>query len=284
MSDIDLPDHSDSSDPTPTSSPWEEGPITLARVARATPGVVRLAVLSGWHLTEWTVRTYVDTSRELLAAMAGGRLPSEALHDVTADLRRLGRQSVGADGDRQAAPRPPGATAGGGATTEELAARGADLLTRSADVYYSADVHPAYERILDELAPDEARILRFLATEGPQPSIDIRTGRPFGIGSEMVASGLSMIGLRAGVRDLQRTHAYQNNLFRLGLIWFSREEVAPVRYQVLEVQPDVTDALARAGRMPRIVRRSTHLTPFGEDFCRTCLPLKEVWGEPKVTE
>jgi hypothetical protein len=276
MSDIDSPD------PTSPGS-WEEGPISLARVVRAAPGVLRLAALSGWHLTEWTVRTSVDTSRELLTSVAGGRLPTEALHEVTADLRRLGRNAMRVDGDPDAPTRPP-STAPAGATTEELAARGADLLTRSADVYYSADVHPAYERILDELAPDEARILRFLAMEGPQPSVDVRTGRPFGIGSEMVASGLSMIGLRAGVRDLGRTKAYQNNLFRLGLIWFSREEVAPVRYQVLEVQPDVADALARAGRMPRIVRRSIHLTPFGEDFCRTCLPLREVWSEPKVTE
>ena len=24
-------------------------------------------------------------------------------------------------------------------------------------------------------------------------------------------------------------------------------------------------------RFPKVVRRSIHLTPFGEDFCRTCL-------------
>jgi hypothetical protein len=85
------------------------------------------------------------------------------------------------------------------------------------------------------------------------------------------------------VRDLARTNAYQNNLFRLGLIWFSREEVDPVRYQVLEVQPDVADAIKRAGRLPRIVRRSIHLTPFGEDFCRMCLPIDEsaFWRGPE---
>jgi hypothetical protein len=126
------------------------------------------------------------------------------------------------------------------------------------------------------MAPDEARVLRFLAAEGPQPAIDVRTGRPLGIGSELIAGGLSMIGLRAGVRDIQRTNAYQNNLFRLGLIWFSREEVDPTRYQVVEVQPDVATAIKQAGRMPRIVRRSIHLTPFGEDFCRMCLPPLEV--------
>lgn len=253
------------------------GPITVDRVLRAAPGMVRLAARSWWHLTEWTARTTVDTGRDVVAALAAGARPSEAVRDATADLRRLGRQAMGADA-REAAHLQPAS-----ATTEELHARGAELLYRSADVWFSSDIHPAYERMLDELAPDEARILRFLAIEGPQPSVDVRTGRPFGIGSELVASGLSMIGLRSGVRDLARTNAYQNNLFRLGLIWFSREEVDPVRYQVVEVQPDVADAVKRAGRLPRTVRRSIHLTPFGEDFCRTCLPIDEssYWRGPE---
>jgi hypothetical protein len=58
-------------------------------------------------------------------------------------------------------------------------------------------------------------------------------------------------------------------------VWFSREEVDdPSRYQVVEVQPDVLEGTRRAGRSPKIVRRSILLTPFGEDFCLTCLPLE----------
>jgi hypothetical protein len=53
----------------------------------------------------------------------------------------------------------------------------------------------------------------------------------------------------------------------------SREPVTdPLRYQVLEAQPEVTQALQRAGR-GRTVRRSIHLTPFGKDFCEAVLPL-----------
>jgi hypothetical protein len=241
------------------------------RLLRATPGLFRLAATSGWHFVEWSVRASVSTGRGVVEALASGTLPTQILGDMTADLRSAGRQALGlADGkDELAAARSTPA----GMSTQELHALGAELLYRSADVWFTEDVHPAYERILGEMAPDEARILRFLATDGPQPAIDVRTGRPLGIGSELIAGGLSMIGLRSGVRDIDRTNAYQNNLFRLGLIWFSREEVDPVRYQVVEVQPDVAHAIKRAGRMPRIVRRSIHLTPFGEDFCRTCLPL-----------
>ena len=59
-----------------------------------------------------------------------------------------------------------------------LRERGAELLRQSADVRYQEDAHPAYERILENLAPDEARILRLLALEGPQPAVDVRTGAP----------------------------------------------------------------------------------------------------------
>ena len=32
------------------------------------------------------------------------------------------------------------------------------------------------------------------------------------------------------------------------------------------------DAVRRAGRAARLVRRSIALTPFGHDFCAVCLP------------
>jgi hypothetical protein len=257
-------------------------PMSVARVARATPGLVRLVARSSWHLLEWSLKMSVENAREVTGALASGKLPTEMVQRVMGDLREAGRQALGRSGDDDddagmTTPRPSnGSKLPDASSPRDLVARGAALLARSADVWYAEDVHPAFERILGEMAPDEARILRFLAAEGPQPAVDVRTGRPFGIGSELIAAGLSMIGLRAGVRDLARTNAYQNNLFRLGLIWFSREEVDPTRYQVVEVQPDVAAAIKAAGRMPRIVRRSIHLTPFGEDFCRTCLPPIEV--------
>jgi Abortive infection alpha len=161
--------------------------------------------------------------------------------------------------------------------------RGAELLRRSADVDLDEDTHPAYERILSDLAPDEARVLRLLA-EGPQPSVDVRSGwLPIGVRSELLAPGLNMIGAEAGCRHADRVPAYLNNLYRLGLIWFSRESLRdPAAYQVLEAQPEVAEAMAGA-RRSHTVRRSIHLTPFGVDFCRMCLPPEtgEAGGRPQ---
>jgi hypothetical protein len=157
-----------------------------------------------------------------------------------------------------------------------LRERGADLLERSRDVWSNEQGHPAYARILDELAPDEGRILLLLLQGGPQPSVDVRTGGPVGmLNSQLVAPGLSMIGMRSGVRYADQVPAYLNNLFRLGLVWFSKEPIKdPQEYQVLEAQPDVLGAL-HSVRFAKVVRRSIHLTPFGEGFCRTCLVSEE---------
>lgn len=166
--------------------------------------------------------------------------------------------------------------AGEDTSATALRERGAELLRLSADVRYEEDSHPAYARILDVMAPDEARILRLLTERGAQPSVDVRSGGPLGVGvvaTELVAPGLNMIGAEAGCRHLDRIPAYLNNLNRLGLIWFSREQLGdPLSYQVLEAQPEVIEALEAAGRGARTVRRSIYLTPFGMDFCALCIP------------
>lgn len=159
--------------------------------------------------------------------------------------------------------------------------RGAELLRRSADVESDDGAHPAYARILDELHPDEARILRLLALDGPQPSVDVRSSQLIGLSSEVVGEGLNMIGPQAGVRHQERVHAYLDNLNRLGLIWFSKQPVPePGGYQVLEAQPAVMDAVRRATRA-KTIQRSILLTPFGTDFCKVCLPLdRQRYPEP----
>jgi hypothetical protein len=154
-----------------------------------------------------------------------------------------------------------------------LRLKGHELLRQSADVELDDRAHPAYARILEEIAPDEARILRLLATSGEQPAVDVRSTQLMGIGSHVVAEGLNMIGPQAGCRHPGRVASYLNNLNRLGLIWFSKEAIRdPIAYQVLEAQPAVLDAVRTASRA-KTVQRSIRLTPFGSDFVEVCLPL-----------
>lgn len=234
-------------------------------------GLAKVAAAGWWRATTVVVETTVNTSTKIVRSALNGASPTQIIDETATELRAIAQRSLGLDDDSHADAHLHDHYKS--CSEQELRARGAALLQRSADIRHTDDMHPAYERILEEIAPDEARILKLLALNGAQPTVDVRTTRPFGVGSELVAERLSMIGEEAGCRHLDRTSAYLNNLFRLGLLWFSKEKVEPSRYQVVEVQPVVTEAMKRAGRSPSTVHRSVHLTPFGMDFCKTCLPL-----------
>ena len=231
-------------------------------------GLARLTLGAWVRTAEGTVGNTARAGRRVARAVLSG----ESLPDLIDDARSGLRGLLGVD---EIEDRIAGLLSGGrdGDAAAPLRDRGAELLQSSADVVDGPPLHPAYENILRDLAPDEARILRLLAGDGPQAAVDIRTWRPFDVGSRLVAPGLSMIARNAGVQFPDSVFQYLNNLNRLGLIWFSREplEGGTSAYQVLEAQPEVLEAIKAAGRA-RVVRRSVHLTAFGRDFCDVALP------------
>lgn len=239
-------------------------------LVRATPVIARLAVGAGWRTAQWTLGLSLRAGSRFLQAAVSGESAAQFVEETTTEMRTFARRLLGMDVD--------GVVFDAEVVEDEkplkrsLRERGEELLRQSADIDYDEDAHPAFARILDNIAPDEARILRLLATDGPQPAVDVREAKPLNMGSQMVKPGLSMIGPAAGARYLDRVPAYLDNLHRLGLIWFSREPLPdPLRYQVLEAQPEVLQAMKDAGRA-KTVRRSIHLTSFGEDFCNAALP------------
>ncbi|MEU6134170.1 Abi-alpha family protein [Nocardioides sp. NPDC047086] len=262
---------------------------TASAVAGTAPGLARVAAGAAWHTAGWGLRTSSRAGIRVARAMVDqdvrvglARETAEVVGIVAGTAARIilpGANQVMelSDADYEAAGRDVVLARTREAEESQdslpvLRRRGAELLDRSRDVWADEQGHPAYGRILDELAPDEARMLLYLLQAGPQPSVDIRTGGPAGlVGSTMIAPGLNMIAGRSGVRYPDRVPAYLNNLFRLGLVWFSKEPLPdPLEYQVLEAQPDVLEAL-HSVKFAKIVRRSVHLTPFGEAFCRTTL-------------
>ena len=233
-------------------------------------GLARLAATVWWHTAEYAVGTSVRVVGRALEVAIHPDRAGDVAEDLNRTVRSAARdlaQLAGREGPTPAAPEP--APQQNGVPSPTLRAKGEELLHKSRDVNYQEDAHPAYERLVESLAPDEARILRLLLLKGPQPSVDIRTGGPLGlVTSRLLAPGLNMIGPRAGLKYVERVPSYLTNLHRLGLIWFSRETLRdPERYQVLEAQPEVLQAV-HSVRAAKIVRRSIHLTPFGEDFCR----------------
>jgi abortive infection alpha-like protein len=232
--------------------------------------------VSAFTMLSWTIGATAAGANYVARRAAEGQPATAIVSEAAGDLRKFALRALGLDPDvvPSVSLGLSGVDGERGTSASELQKRGSELLRRSNDVHVVEDTHPAFARILGEITPDEARILRYIYLEGPQPAIDIRTYRPLGIGSELVAAGMSMIAEHAGVRNLDRIDQYLTNLARLGLIDFSKEQVSnPTRYQVIEAQPKVAAALKSAGRAPKIIQRSIRLNKFGEDFVRTCLPL-----------
>ncbi|MEZ0054158.1 hypothetical protein ABIA30_005198 [Mycobacterium sp. MAA66] len=278
--------------PEPSSSLLPTG----ADIGEALPGLVRLAASAWVRTAEWTLVAGLQTGRRALEIVADPASAAGAARELISGVAQAGavfgevaRAVSNGVSVSQAVVQVSASLTETVTTTHEvshqqeeeerqrkmeqsLRAQGQALLTRSRDVWNTERGHPAYARILEEMAPDEARILLLLLRGGPQPTVDVRTGGPIGmVSSRLVAPGLNMIGPRAGLRYLDNVPAYLNNLFRLGLIWFSQEQLRdPLEYQVVEAQPDVLAAM-HSVRAHKVVRRSIHLTPFGVDFCRACL-------------
>ena len=245
---------------------------TGASVLRAAPGLARVASVTAWNALGWSISATRTSATYVAKRAVDGEAPAQIITEAANDLRdyvvrQLGLNStVTGQSDRLAARSLE--------SNNELMRRGEELLRRSNDVHVTEETHPAFARILTEITPDEARILRFIFLEGPQPALDIRTFRPLGIGSELVAAGLNMIAEHAGCRYVDRIDPYLTNLARLGLLDFSKEQVEnPQRYQVIEAQPKTAEALKRAGRSPKLIQRSIRLTTFGQEFVQACLPL-----------
>ncbi|RMI34857.1 Abi-alpha family protein [Nocardia stercoris] len=257
-----------------------------ARLIRGAFRAAGLAVGTAVRSGQWAVGTGYEVTKQVAQAALDGESSADIAERTGAALQSIARSVLGVTegsvreivsyvptGTGGAQPGGPAAPLIRSASVEDLRLRGDTLLARSADVYFTEEVHPAYDRILDQIAPDEARILRFMSLNGPQPAVDVRTNRPLGIGSELVAGDLTSVPEQAGVRYPDRARLYLINLNRLGLLTTSDDPVVLSRYMVLEVQPIVETALKQAGRVPKIVRKSLRLTEFGDDFCRTCFTL-----------
>ncbi|MEF8806938.1 DUF4393 domain-containing protein [Natronomonas sp.] len=239
--------------------------------------MARIGAAMTQQATGYSVESGVRTGTRMAYAASTSESPAELLTEMRAialdELQRagidVGEERVDwleAHQERTGDRRP--------VTRESLRKRGSELLSKSAEIGRDETLHPAFSSILDQLAADEARILRLFGTEGRQPSVDIRDKGYIPFKSTLIAENLTRVGSDAGCRHPDRTPIYLQNLERLGLIIFSDEPVENLKeYQVLEAQPHIEAAREEAKR-PKPVYGSIHLTDFGIDFCEVCLPFE----------
>ena len=284
-------------EPNETSEPPSDGAhpaqVGVTQIALgAAPGLARIAAGAWYRSARWGVETTVRTTGKVVSAAATGASAADLASDLRDELVDGARKALGVTNlEQMLAPITGGRKVEPGqldATVRDhesaLRTRGNALLQRSTETssLETNTIHPGYERIVDQLAPDEARVLNLLCTEGPQAIVYVNKAAPLGLGKREVARRLSLIGREAGCLHPELVPAYLDNLVRLGLVAIRQDPVkGEMPYQVLEAQPEVVEAVksAKGGIFVGMTaRRSVHLSDFGSRFCSICFGLGD--GEP----
>ena len=257
----------------------DSSPDPLAAVPDLLRVGLRASVRPGLRMTQSFLDGAATVTGRVAGVLLGDDDPVEAATAIRGEVVNRTRESLALDiDDEPVSPITVTDTSGGSqrAAAARLRRRGRALLARSADVDIDIEVHPAFETVLDQIAPDEARILRVLSQNGPQPVVDVEMrSRLRGPGHRTLARNEGRLGPEAGCRYPERTEGYIDNLGRLGLIRVSRDEVGDgAQYEILGVQPAVIRAEEEArelGGRSRLIRGSIALTAFGVEFVDTCL-------------
>lgn len=264
----------------------EIGPIPV----EAVPGMARIAVGAWVRGATWSIGTTLRAGRRLTEAALSGESAAQLIDEVREEtienLRRLIGELDGEPvaGSRSANGRERADDAERLRRADYLRERGAALFERASEISKDDDpIHPGFDRIIDQLAPDEARILKLLVNEGPQAIVYVNRAAPLGLGAREVARRLSLVGREAGCQRPRLVPAYLDNLVRLGLVAIRRDPVLDESaYQVLEAQPEVVDAMKSVNSgifRGQSSRRSIHITDFGRSFCQICFPPEQLTGE-----
>jgi Abortive infection alpha len=265
------------------SSAEVDGRLDVLDLVELGPSMVRMGALASMRAAGWATSSAVAAWRRVATAAASGESPGDVFSDARDQAIAAARRALGVNDIEETLDRVTSEKAASEGGDREhrraLRERGEELLARSAELEPEDAGHPAFAVVLEELAPDEVRILRVLARQGDQPIVDVEASGPLGVGGRPVARRLTLIDQVAAVRHAALLQLYLDNLLRLGLV---RVDDDPLRdeeaYQVLEAQTEVSDAkdeASNAAARAKVVRRRLTLTHFGRSFCEICLPLDD---------
>jgi hypothetical protein len=259
----------------------DDGRLDALDLIELGPMLVRMGTLASVRAVGWATSSTAAAARRVVVAAKSGESPGDVIADAREQAVAAARRALGVDDIEETLGR---VTTEAGAGDEDdkrkaLRERGEELLARSAQLEPQDAGHPAFGVVLEELAPDEVRILRVLALEGDQPVVDVQASGRLGVDSRAVARRLTVLDKLAGVRHPQLTQLYLDNLLRLGLARLTDEPLQDEEaYQVLEAQHYVNEAKDKAedeASRAKIVRRRITLSHFGRSFCEMCLPLDD---------
>lgn len=141
------------------------------------------------------------------------------------------------------------------------------LLDRALDQSTGGGQSELFHRIIDQLVPDEARIISALSDGTASPLVSIRARTPTGGAGKMVLANASLVGRTANLALPQMTATYVSHLLTLGLVERGPEDPAMKQdYEILMAESYVLKAIKAASRGPlpaRVDRRTVRITALG---------------------
>lgn len=159
----------------------------------------------------------------------------------------------------------------------ELSELYANLLATSMDRVTVYQAHPAFVDIIKNMVPDEARIMRFLASNVSYPLINIKLVDPNDSSFHITHRHISLLGLDAQCDHPTLTPSYLDNLERLGLIHipallrlandelYKRIEEFPQTKSILETLREIE------GKTVELEKIKLEVTDFGKQFMHACV-------------
>jgi Abortive infection alpha len=153
------------------------------------------------------------------------------------------------------------------ADTESLDAKMYGLLDRAIGQNTASSRQELFHKILDQIVPDEARIISALSDGSASPLLNVYARTRAGLGVEVVLENMSLIGKTANLALPQLTPMYVSHLLSLGLVESGPEDSGMKdEYEILAADTAVLSAIKRATRGPipaRIEKYTLQLSGLG---------------------
>ncbi|HEX7738028.1 MAG TPA: Abi-alpha family protein [Marmoricola sp.] len=163
----------------------------------------------------------------------------------------------------------PGSSSGGTTRSRErsLDAKMNDLLGKAIELSSTSSRDEVFHHVLDQLVPDEARILSALSDGAPAAMVSVHAWTRAGLLGEALIENASLVGRAANVALPALTPVYVGHLLSLGVVETGPEDPSlKDDYQILSADTDVLAAIKKAARGPlpgRTEKRTLRISAFG---------------------
>lgn len=145
-----------------------------------------------------------------------------------------------------------------------------ELLTESVSQTAEQARARLYVLLLEQLVPDEARILAALSDGTAYPLVHLAIRGSMGSTGPVVLENASTVGRSAGVALPERVTSYVTHLRALGLVTVGSERGSLADAYEMLLTEDVVQSVQRSHASTRPLRRTLTISPLGQELWRAC--------------